>query len=90
VVTAVQLDHLRSLNIRLLGDWILQKVAWYLDEKLERPDTLTEYVALTKLQADAFVTLDRDLAFSLERIVPLASIEDMLSEQSQQRNSTAM
>jgi hypothetical protein len=39
-------------------------------------DTYTaEYVALTQLQADAFVTLDAELAHSLEGIVPTASID---------------
>jgi predicted nucleic acid-binding protein len=34
-----------------------------------------EYVALTQLQADAFVTLDEDLARSVEAIVSTASID---------------
>jgi indolepyruvate ferredoxin oxidoreductase alpha subunit len=34
-----------------------------------------EYVALTQLHADAFVTLDRELARSVERIVAIASTE---------------
>jgi indolepyruvate ferredoxin oxidoreductase alpha subunit len=34
-----------------------------------------EYVALTKLQADAFVTLDADLARRVEGIVATATIE---------------
>lgn len=74
-----QLDHMRSLNIRLLGDRILQKFAWDIAEKLGWEDTLTaEYVTLTKLQADAFVTLDADLARSVGSLVPLASFEEML------------
>ncbi len=34
-----------------------------------------EYVALTQLQADAFVTLDAELARSVEGIVATASID---------------
>jgi len=34
-----------------------------------------EYVALTQLQADAFVTLDAKLARRLEGIVPTATID---------------
>jgi predicted nucleic acid-binding protein len=34
-----------------------------------------EYVALTQLQADAFVTLDAELARSVEGVVETASIE---------------
>jgi hypothetical protein len=36
-----------------------------------------EYVALTQLQADAFITLDEELARSVEGIVKTASIEDL-------------
>ena len=40
------------------------------------PETYdAEYVALTQLQADAFVTLDADLARQVEGIVPTATIE---------------
>jgi hypothetical protein len=34
-----------------------------------------EYLALTRLQADAFATLDEDLARSVEGVVPTASID---------------
>lgn len=75
-----QLDHMRSLNIRLLGDRVLQKFAWDFAERLGWEDTLTaEYVALTKLQADAFVTLDPRLARVVGTLVPVATYEEMLS-----------
>lgn len=78
---AARLDHMRSLKIRLLGDRVLQKVAWDVSEELDWANTLiAEYVALTKLQADAFVTLDDALAREVEGIVPLASIEDLTRE----------
>jgi predicted nucleic acid-binding protein len=37
-----------------------------------------EYIALTQLQADAFITLDAELAQSVEGIVATASIEALL------------
>jgi predicted nucleic acid-binding protein len=75
----VRLDHMRALNIRFLGDRVLQKVAWDIAEELNWNDTLlAEYVALTRLQADAFVTLDASLAQSLEGVVPLASVKEMV------------
>ena len=78
---AARLDHMRSLKIRLLGDRVLQKVAWDVSEELDWANTLiAEYVALTKLQGDAFVTLDDALAREVEGIVPLASIEDLTRE----------
>jgi hypothetical protein len=40
---------------------------------------VAEYVALTQLQADAFVTLDAELARRLEGVVPTATIEALRS-----------
>lgn len=74
-----RLDHMRVLKIRLLGDRVLQKVAWDIAEQLGWEDTMqAEYVALTKLQADAFVTLDASLAESLEGVIPLRSFDEMI------------
>ena len=43
-----QLDHLRGLRIRLLGDRVLQGLAWTLAEQLGWHDTfVAEYLALT-------------------------------------------
>ena len=75
-----RLDHFRSLKIRLLGDRVLQRVAWDMSEQLGWKETMRgEYLALTKLQADAFVTLDAALAESLEGVIPLQSFEEMIS-----------
>jgi predicted nucleic acid-binding protein len=71
-----QLDHLRALRIRLLGDSALQNRAWKIADQLGWPDTLdAEYVALTQLQADAFVTLDADLARAVTGVVAIAPVE---------------
>ncbi|SDP11445.1 Predicted nucleic acid-binding protein, contains PIN domain [Phyllobacterium sp. YR620] len=75
-----KLDYLRSLKLRLLGDRVLQRVAWDIAQQLDWPDTYqAEYLALTRLQADAFITLDRDLAQTAQAIIPVASIEDLLN-----------
>jgi hypothetical protein len=74
-----RLDHLRGLRIRLLGDRVLQGLAWKLAEELGWQDTfVAEYIALTRLQADAFVTLDAGLARAVDRVVAVASIDDLL------------
>jgi predicted nucleic acid-binding protein len=71
-----QLDYVRGLRIRLLGDRVLQKVAWKIADGLGWPDTFdAEYVALTQLQADAFITLDVTLAQSVKDLVTVAPIE---------------
>ncbi len=73
-----RLDYVRGLRIRLLGDRVLQKAAWKVADQLGWSDTLAaEYVALTQLQADAFVTLDEQLADAVHRLVPLAPIEEL-------------
>ena len=77
-----RLDRLRGLKVRLLGDRVLQRVAWQVAEQLGRPDTYdAEYVAVTRLQADALVTLDVRLADELAGVVPVASWEQLVAPQ---------
>jgi len=74
------LDHVRGLRIRLLGDRVLQDGAWRVAEQLSWHDTLAaEYIALTRLQADAFVTLDPDLKEAAANLVPVGTVEDLLT-----------
>jgi predicted nucleic acid-binding protein len=79
VATDAALDRLtriRAMPIRLLGDAVLRRRAWDLAEQLGWAETYdAEYLALTQLQADAFVTLDAELARRVEGIVPTATIE---------------
>ncbi|HSJ22300.1 MAG TPA: type II toxin-antitoxin system VapC family toxin [Nocardioidaceae bacterium] len=72
------LDYVRGLRIRLLGDRVLQNVAWKIADRLGWPDTFdAEYVALTQLHADAFVTLDRRLADAVQDLVTVAPVEEL-------------
>jgi predicted nucleic acid-binding protein len=72
------LDYLRALRMRLLGDRVLQTVAWRIADRLDWPDTFrAEYIALTQLQADAFITLDPGLAEAAREVVTVAPIEDL-------------
>ena len=71
-----RLARIGRMPIRLLGDAVLRRRAWDLADRLGWASTYNaEYVALTQLQADAFVTLDADLARSVEGIVATASID---------------
>jgi predicted nucleic acid-binding protein len=73
------LNYVRGLRIRLLGDRVLQNVAWRVADQLGWPDTFeAEYIALTQLQADAFITLNADLAAAVRDLVALAPF-DVLS-----------
>jgi predicted nucleic acid-binding protein len=71
-----RLARVNAMPIRLLGDAVLRRRAWEVATKLGWAGTYdAEYVALTQLQADAFVTLDAKLARSVEGLVPTASID---------------
>src|SRR5260370_9317694 len=70
-----RLARIGRMPIRLLGDAVLRRRAWDLAEQLGWASTYNaEYVALTQLQADPFVTLHAELARSVEGIVAVASI----------------
>jgi predicted nucleic acid-binding protein len=73
-----QLERISLMKIRLLGDAVLRRRAWEIADQLGWASTYNaEYVALTQLQADAFVTLDATLARSVKRLVATASIPDL-------------
>jgi predicted nucleic acid-binding protein len=75
-VARERLAHIGRMPIRLLGDAVLRRRAWDLADRLGWASTYdAEYIALTQLQADAFVTLDAGLARSVEGIVETASID---------------
>jgi predicted nucleic acid-binding protein len=68
----------RGLRIRLLGDRVLQSVAWKVADQLGWSDTWTaEYVALTQLQADALITLDLRLASAVQDLVTIAPLDSL-------------
>ena len=70
--------RISAMPIRLLGDAVLRRRAWQVADELGWADTYTaEYVALTLLQGDAFITEDADVARQLDGVVRIASIEDL-------------
>ena len=72
------LKYLLGLRIRLLQDRVSQSVAWTIADELGWADTRdAEYVAVTKLQADALVTLDPKLARAAQRVVRVAPIKEL-------------
>ena len=71
-----RVKRINSLKVRFLGDKVLQSQAWKVAEQLGWETTYdAEYVALTKLQADAFVTSDQKLARAVSGIVETATID---------------
>ena len=74
-----RLARISAMPIRLLGDAVLRRRAWNLAEQLGWAETYeAEYVALTQLQADAFVTLDAELARRVDAVVRTATVEELL------------
>ena len=75
-VAQERLARIGKIRIRLLGDAVLRRRAWDVADQLGWGSTYdAEYVALTQLQADAFVTLDAELARSVEGLVTTASLD---------------
>ena len=69
-----QVTQINSLKVRFLGDKVLQRKAWKVADQLEWETTFdAEFVALTQLQADAFVTSDSDLARTVSSLVKTAT-----------------
>lgn len=67
------------MRIRLLGDAVLRGQAWKVADELGLASTYdAEYLALTRLQGEFFVTLDEDLARTAARLVPVAPFESLL------------
>jgi predicted nucleic acid-binding protein len=71
-----RVTRINSLKVRFLGDKVLQRQAWKVAEQLGWETTYdAEYVALTILQADAFVTSNAQLRRAVSGLVKTASVE---------------
>jgi predicted nucleic acid-binding protein len=71
-----RLARFSVMKIRFLGDKVLRRRAWEVADQLGWDSTeKAEYIALTQLQADAFVTLDDKLARSVEGIVVVEPLD---------------
>ena len=75
-VARERLRRFGRLPIRLLGDAVLRRRAWEIADELGWASTyIAEYVALTQLQGDAFVTTDRKLARAVAGLVTVAPVD---------------
>ncbi len=75
-VALLRHERLTTLKMRLLGDRVSRRVAWTIARE-QNWDSIddAEYLAVTRLQADALVTVDPSLAAKAEPLVPLAPLE---------------
>jgi predicted nucleic acid-binding protein len=68
-------ERLTEMKMRLLGDRVSRRTAWKIAREQGWETTFdAEYLAVTKLQADALVTIDPALATKAADIVPLAPV----------------
>jgi predicted nucleic acid-binding protein len=77
-VARERLIRVGKIPIRLLGDAVLRRRAWEIADRLGWAETyVAEYLALTQLQADAFVTLNGKLARQVRGIVPTETFDTL-------------
>lgn len=75
-----QHERLTELKVRLLGDRVSRRTAWRIAREQDWETTAdAEYVAVTRLQADALVTVDPAMAARCAGLVPLAPFAALLS-----------
>ena len=68
-------ERLTELKMRLLGDRVSRRTAWKIAREQGWDTTLdAEYLAVTRLQADALVTIDPGLAAKARDLVPVAPL----------------
>ena len=74
-------ERVTERKMRLLGDRVSRGTAWRIAREHDW-DTLrdAEYLAVTRLQADALVTVDPRLRARAEGVVPLADVDDLLAD----------
>jgi hypothetical protein len=73
------LDAVTTIRIRLLGDRMSRGTAWRLARELGLDDTgPAEYLAVTRLQADALIALDPAIARIADGVVRLAPLDALL------------
>jgi hypothetical protein len=67
-------ERMTVTKVRLLGDRVSRRTAWDLAREHDWSDlAVAECLAVTRLQADALVTVDPLLAARAEGVVPVAS-----------------
>jgi predicted nucleic acid-binding protein len=75
-------ERLTELKMRLLGDRVSRRTAWRIAREQGWDTTYeAEYLAVTRLQADALVTVDLTLATKARGLVPRAPLEALITDQ---------
>jgi predicted nucleic acid-binding protein len=76
-------ERLTELKMRLLGDRVSRRTAWKIAREQDWDVTYdAEYLAITRLQADALVTVNPALAAKAKDVVPVAPLEALTADES--------
>jgi hypothetical protein len=71
-------EELTQVKVRLLGDRVSRRVAWQIARERGLDSTVeAEYLAVTRLQADAYVTVDPAARARAEGVVPLGTVAQL-------------
>ena len=74
-------EGITELKMRMLGDRVSRRTAWSIAREQGWATTFdAEYLALTRLQADALVTVDPGLAKKAKDLVPQAPFEALAAD----------
>jgi len=71
-------ERMTELKIRVLGDRVSRRTAWRIAREHNWPTIRdAEYLAIAKLQADALIATDPELAAKASDLVPLARVSEL-------------
>lgn len=71
-------DAMTRMKIRSLGDRVSRRVAWSIAREHGLASTVdAEYLAVTRLQADVFVSVDAGVRARAAAVVPVGTIEQL-------------
>lgn len=76
-----QHEGITELKMRMLGDRVSRRTAWNIARQQGWATTFdAEYLAVTRLQADALVTVEPTLAEKAKGVVPMAPLEALSAD----------
>lgn len=74
-------ERMTEIKMRLLGDRVSRRTAWRIAREQGWETTLdAEYLAVCTLQADAFVTIDEEMAAKAAQVVLVARLAALTAE----------
>lgn len=72
-------ERITEVKMRLLGDRVSRRTAWQIAREHDWDELRdAEYLAVTRLQADALITVDSELVAKARKVVRVGSIQDLV------------